>query len=153
MENILWAILTTSRKSTGKTPFCLLYRSEEVAHVKIIVSTHKLQHFKIKINDDERRLGLGIADERRWASEETQGRMRLAMTRYYNRQVLARQFFVGEMVLRRNEFTHHDMINKLSPKWEPYKVVVIVHPKSYVLKDMQGKRLKNPFNVEHLKKF
>lgn len=48
---------------------------------------------------------------------------------------------MGEMVLRRNEFSHQDMINKRSPKWEgPYKVVTITHPNAYILKHMQGEK-------------
>lgn len=67
-------------------------------------------------------------------------RMRLATTRYYNRRVLTYHFLVEKMVLRRNEFAHHGIIDKLSPKWEgSYKVVVIVHPNAYVLEHMHGK--------------
>lgn len=91
-----------------------------------------------------------MTDEKHWASEETQDRMRLATTKYYNRRVLTHQFFVEEMVLRRNEFAHQDKMDKLSPKWEkPYNVVAIAHPNAYVLEDMQGKMLKNTFNTKH----
>lgn len=84
-----------------------------------------------------------MADEKRWVSDERHAKMSLATTRYYNRRVFARQFLVGEMALRRNEFAHQDMIGKLSPKWEgPYKVIAIEHPNTYVVKDMHGQRLK-----------
>lgn len=55
-------------------------------------------------------------------------------------------FFVGDMVWRMNEFTHHVKINKLSPKWEgSYNVVIIVYPNTHVLEGMQGVKLKNTF--------
>lgn len=67
----------------------------------------------------------------------THVKMRLETARYYNRRFLIRRFFVGKMVLRRNEFTHQDKIDKSSLKWErPYKVVAIAHPNTYVLEDM-----------------
>lgn len=90
----------------GEMPFYLVYGLEVVDLVEIAVPMHRLRHFSRETNDDKRRLELDMAYETRWASEEVQGRMRITMTRYYNCRVLARQFFVGKMVLRRTEFTY-----------------------------------------------
>lgn len=58
------------------------------------------------------------------------------------------------MVWKINEFAYLDRMNKLSPKWEgPYMFVAIPYPNAYVLEDEDGKKLKNTFNVEHLKTF
>lgn len=47
---------------------------------------------------------------------------------------------------------HQDKINKYSHKWKgSFKVVYVAQPKAYMLEDMQGKKLKNTFNVKHLK--
>ncbi|GFS37984.1 hypothetical protein Acr_00g0055060 [Actinidia rufa] len=43
---------------------------------------------------------------------------------------------------------------KLSSTWEgPYKVIKISRPGNYWLKDLSGKKLPHPWNVEHLKKY
>lgn len=53
-------------------------------------------------------------------------------------------------MLKRNEFSPQDKINKNSPKWEgPYKIVSMDHLTPMYLEDVQNKKLKNTFNVEH----
>ena len=43
---------------------------------------------------------------------------------------------------------------KLGPMWEgPYKGINVSRPKTYWVKDMKGKTLPHPQNVEHLKKY
>lgn len=125
-------------KSTGETPYNLVYGFEAMASVEMVVM-HRVKYFNEEKNNDERCLKLDLTNERRWALEDTQGKMCISTTWYYNRQVLACQFFVKENVFRRNKFAHQDKIQKLSPKWEePYKVATIAHPNTYVLEDMQG---------------
>lgn len=71
------------------------------------------------------------------------------MASYYNWGVSSCQFFLGEKVWRKTEFTHQYRMNKLSPMWVgPYKVVDIPIP-THVLEDDEENRLKNTFNAEH----
>lgn len=78
LENVLWVIQITPEKSTSETPFCLVYSSKGVALVEIVVSTHRLCRHIV------------VSTHRRWASHKMQARIRLAMTRYYNRRVFTR---------------------------------------------------------------
>ena len=43
---------------------------------------------------------------------------------------------------------------KLSPKWKgPYYIHEIIGKGAYKLRTLEGKVLKNPYNIKHLKKY
>ncbi|XP_071741151.1 uncharacterized protein [Rutidosis leptorrhynchoides] len=45
LSNVLWAHRTTFKKSTGETPFSLVYGSEAVIPAEILMPTHKVANF------------------------------------------------------------------------------------------------------------
>ncbi len=72
-----------------------------------------------------------------------------------NTKVKARQFEVGDLVLRKVTIaTKNHTQGKLGPNWEgPYKVIEIHRRGTYHLEAMDGKWLPHPWNIEHLKKY
>lgn len=95
MEIVLRVLRTTPKKAIGKTPFGLVYVYETVAQTKITFTSHRVKHFESTTNDEQMCLELDLVDEKRWTSEQTQGKMRLATTRYYNRRASSSRFFYG----------------------------------------------------------
>lgn len=91
-------VVNTPTMTTVETPFDLVYSSEAVAPTEISVSSHRVKHFEATRNDDQRCLELDLVDEKRWVSEQTQERIRLAKAQYYNMRLYSRQLFVGERV-------------------------------------------------------
>lgn len=65
------------KKSTGETPFCLMYGSEAVDPAEIAVSTHRLRRFSTETKNDERCLELDLINKKCWASKETHATIRL----------------------------------------------------------------------------
>jgi len=70
------------------------------------------------------------------------------MTKHYDAMVKPRQFNIGDLVLKRVSLATKDFAHgKLGPNWEgPYKVI------NY-LEALDGQRLENPWNLEHLRKY
>ncbi|PKU68133.1 hypothetical protein MA16_Dca015635 [Dendrobium catenatum] len=66
-----------------------------------------------------------------------------------------RHISVGELVLRSIEAARKGpQRNKLSPLWEgPYLVAAMVKPKTFKLKNAEGKMLPRTWNIENLIKY
>jgi hypothetical protein len=77
------------------------------------------------------------------------------MARHHNTNVKARQFEVGDLVLRKVTLATKDHTQgKLGPNWEgPYKVIEIHRRGTYHLETMDERQLPHPWNIEHLKKY
>lgn len=99
----------------------------------------KTKHFDEYTNNVERRWYLDLIDEKRWASKVIQGRMSLTTTRYFNGRVSALHILGG----------WGDYF-KAVQTWEGlYKIIKIVTPRSYYLKNLEGVKLLRSFNELH----
>ena len=98
---------------------------------------------------------LDLADELRECASIRIAAQKQRMERYYNRRSSFRHFQVGDLVLRKVTLhTKNPNEGKLGPNWEgPYKVTGITGKGSYQLESMDGQRLRNKWNVAHLKKY
>lgn len=113
----IWYVRTMPKTTTDETPFGLVYDTEVIARMKIIATSHRVEHLEPTFNNEQRRVKLNLVEKKRRVSDKLQGNMHVATARYYNRRVSSRQFYVGDMVWIRNEFDHLDRMNKLYPKW------------------------------------
>ncbi|PKI51809.1 hypothetical protein CRG98_027801 [Punica granatum] len=96
---------------------------------------------------------MDTVDEWRFEATESMAQVREAASKFYNARVKAREFCVGDWILKNKEFKCLAHYNKLTPKWEsPYKMVGVPHPGVYVLTEKCGKKLPRTFNVMHLRK-
>ena len=77
------------------------------------------------------------------------------MVEYYNKIVKLRRLDIGDLVLRKVTPTTRDSTQgKLGLTWEgPYLVVHYSRQGSYHLETLDGHRLPQPWNIEHLKKY
>jgi hypothetical protein len=74
------------------------------------------------------------------------------LRRYHKRKIRGRTLEVNDLVLRRAQSTKDK--HKLTPPWEgPYKIVELVRPGTYRLKDSDGNILTNTWNIEQLHRF
>jgi len=79
-------------------------------------------------------------------------RKQQAMRRHHEKRILARQFEVGDLVLRKIQTTKDR--HKLSPLWEgPYYVIEVTRPGSYRLGREDGSEVSNSWNIDQLQKF
>ena len=101
LPNILWAYRTTTRTSTGETPFRLTYGTKAVIPVEIGLTTWRMNHYDEGSNDVQLRSNLDLVDEVRDQAEARTRVYQQRMARYYDRQVKHREFKVGDLVLRK----------------------------------------------------
>ena len=106
-------------------------------------------------NDDELRLNLDCLDEVRDNASSKMTKYQLKMAEYYNKRVKLRQLDIGDLVLCKTTTATKDPTQgKLGPTWEgPYRVIHYLRQGSYHLETMDGQRLPQPWNIEHLKKY
>ena len=144
-----------SKNPTGETPFRLTYGTEAVIPVEVGVTSVRRGTFNEGCNDDELRLNLDCLDEVRDNASSKMIKYQLKMAEYYNKRVKLRRLDIGDLVLRKTTTATKDPTQgKLGPTWErPYRVIHYSRQDSYHLETMDGQRLPQPWNIEHLKKY
>ena len=77
------------------------------------------------------------------------------MTKYHDALVKLRHFNIGDLVLKRVSLATKDSTHrKLRPNWEgPYRVINSKRRGSYYLEALDGRKLEQPWNVAHLRKY
>ncbi|XP_071714676.1 uncharacterized protein [Rutidosis leptorrhynchoides] len=118
LSNVLWAYRTTFKKSTGETPFSLVYGSEAMIPAEILVPTHRVANFDETANNDALCENLNFVDERRLMAAIKEANNKQQIAKYYNKKVRALAFDVGEWVLHNNEASRAKTVGKLGPNWE-----------------------------------
>ncbi|XP_071737706.1 uncharacterized protein [Rutidosis leptorrhynchoides] len=103
LPNVLWAHRTTFKKSTGETPFSLVYGSEAVILAEILVPTHRIANFEEEANDAALSKNLNFIKERRLMVAIREANNKQQIANYSNKRVRALSFDIGEWVLRNNE--------------------------------------------------
>ena len=155
LPSVLWAYRTTTRTLTGETPFSLTYRTEAVIPVEVGLTSLRREFFDEQTNDDQLKQNLDSLVEIRDQASQRMTKYQQKIAEYYNQRLKLRRFNVGDLVLRKvTPATKDPTQGKLGPSWEgPYRVVHYSRQGSYHLEDSEGKRLRCPWNVEHLKRY
>ncbi|XP_076881915.1 uncharacterized protein LOC143530188 [Bidens hawaiensis] len=112
LPHVLWAHLTMPKVSHGETPFSLTYGTEAMIPVEINVPTHQMRLTEQE-NENDLRLNLNFAEERREAAARREVDYKKAMKKYYNSRVREVKFKVGDLVLRENEASQQGRQGKL----------------------------------------
>ncbi|XP_024018662.1 uncharacterized protein LOC112090784 [Morus notabilis] len=153
LPKVLWAYRTTSRTTTGETPFSMAYGIEVVLPVEVSIPTSRITRYEEGRNAELMGLELDLLEERRTDAELRLAAYRARTARYYNKKVRQKRFVVGDLVLRvvtpntkpRNSGT-------LGLTWEgPYRIREIVANGSYRLAELDGQDIKHTWNTDQLK--
>uniref|UniRef100_A0A2N9IX95 Uncharacterized protein n=1 Tax=Fagus sylvatica TaxID=28930 RepID=A0A2N9IX95_FAGSY len=155
LPNVLWTFRTTPRRSTGETPFSLVYGSEAVIPLEIGLPTLRTSEWDPTRNDLAQSQALDLLEERR-----EQAMIRLAsyqqqLKKGYNKNIRPRSFQQGDLVLRKVlGNTKNPTDGKLGPNWEgPYRVRFVTGTGAYHLEDLNSLPLPRPWNVSNLRKY
>ena len=84
LPSVLWAYRTTTRTSTGETPFNLTYGTEAVIPVEIGLTSLRKEFFDEQSNDDQLKLNLDCLDEVRDQASQRMARYQQKMVECYN---------------------------------------------------------------------
>ncbi|GKV00762.1 hypothetical protein SLEP1_g13399 [Rubroshorea leprosula] len=155
LNKVLWSCRTTPSSATGETPFSLAYGAEAVIPVEVGLPSDRSDRHDDQSNEQLLRENLDFVEEIREMSRIRNMAHQSRVAKFYNKRVRARQFQVGDLVLRKAGLTNlHSHMGKLAPNWEgPYMVVQVKRPGSYVLADIHGRQLPYLWNVQNLRKF
>ncbi|XP_071712195.1 uncharacterized protein [Rutidosis leptorrhynchoides] len=119
------------KRSTGETPFSLVYGTEAVIPAEIRVPTHRVLAFDVENNSSALRENFNLLEERRIMSAIRQEDAKQRMEKYYNKRVKYMQFKEGDLVLRDNEASRQAKQGKLGARWEgsykTYKHILTDH--------------------------
>ena len=106
-------------------------------------------------NDNQLRINLDCLDEVREKASNKMTKYQQKMAEYYNKRVKLRRLDIGDLVLCQvTPATKNSSQRKLCPTWEgSYRVVHYSRQGSYHLETIDGQRLLQLWNIEHLKKY
>jgi hypothetical protein len=149
---VVWSLRTQpSRALHGNTPFFMVYGLEVVLPADLRFGVPRLVFENIAEPEATRLEAIDILEEERLNTVIQSARYQQTLRRYHYKVVRHRSFVVGDLVLRRilmGEGRH-----KLSPLWErPFVVAEVTRPGSYRLTQMDGTKIGNSWNIEHLRK-
>ena len=152
---VLWAYRTTVRTPTGETPFKLAYGSEAVIPAEMYMASHRVMKYQDEENQEQLRLNLDLIDEVRMDAKQRIARYKNLMAKQYDAMVKTKRFNIGDLLLKKVSLAiRNPALGKLRPNWEgPYRVINCKRQGSYYLEALDGRRLKHPWNVEHLRKY
>lgn len=122
LPTALWAYRTSKRRPTQATPYALVYGSEAVLPVEILVPSVRMA-LSAHLIPDARVVDLEALDEKRDKAAVNLEKYQRA--RVYDQSVVKREFEVGDLVWKTiDAIMRGQPIPKFAPKWEgPYEVV------------------------------
>ncbi|KAK4403978.1 Ribonuclease HI [Sesamum angolense] len=152
LPGVLWAYRTTPRRSTGESPFNLVYGMEAIIPAEIGEETLRVQQYEPEINDIGRRVNLDLLGKVRDTASVRIEAYKRHMAKAYNARVHPKNFQIGDLVWRRSDVQGN--IGKLGAKWEgPYRVIEAIGNATYKLEKPDGKEIPRTWNASNLKKF
>ena len=149
---ILWAYRTTSKVTTGATPFALAYGEEAVVPVEVTHVSPRVKAFDPETNEEGMKLALDLIDEVRDRANAQMVENQKRASFYYNLRVKERFFREGDLVLRKAEASGVGPKGKMAPNWEgPYQVKKILGQGSYKLQTLDGVEIPRAWHAQNLK--
>jgi hypothetical protein len=148
--SVLWALRTIVVRSTGMTPFRLVYGDEAMTPSEVGANSPRVV-FDQK-DEEGRKLNLEMLDEIRVEALDKMAQSTEGTKSYYNKKVKIRQIEEGDLVLKKT--LNEVAIKKLESKWEgPFIVKRRLETGAYKLAHLDGEELKHTWNAISLKKF
>ena len=124
LPHVLWTYRTTSRKSTGETPFSMTYGAEAVIPLENGFSTMRTSTFTLGGNDKLLKKSLDLVEERRENAMMQLAYYQHKLKQDYDMDVKLRSLALRDLVLRKVlGNTKNPAWGKLRPNWEgPYHI-------------------------------
>ena len=101
LPQVLWSYRTTTRTSTGETPFSMTYGVEAMIPVKVGVPMHRREFYNQDTNHELMCGELDLLEETRAQALLRVIEYQQRSARYFNSKVKERRFKVGDLVLRK----------------------------------------------------
>jgi len=159
---VLWSIRTTPNRSTGYTPFFMVYGAEAVLPTDMMHDSPRVTMYTEAEAREAREDDVDLLEEARELAASRSAIYQQSLRRYHSHKICPRVFQEGDLVLRLVQRTVG--MHKLSPPWEgPFIVSKALHNDAYYLidaqepredvKDTSDEETKRPWNVALLRPF
>jgi hypothetical protein len=159
---VLWSLRTTPNRSTGYTPFFLVYGAEAVLPTDVIHDAPRVVPYTEEEAKEAREDDVDLLEEAREITLSRTAVYQQNLRRYHAQKVNPRRFQEGDLVLRLRQGTVGQ--HKLTPPWEgPFIVSKALHNDAYYLIDAQapkknqvdrsGEETRQPWNIALLHPF
>ena len=160
MPAVLWSLRTTLNRSTGFTPFFLVYRAEAVIPTDVEFDSQRVTMYTEAEAREAREDGVDLLEEARLLTLSHSAIYQQGMRHYHSKKIKPLAFREGDLVLRvvQEQAGQH----KLSPPWAgPFIVSRALRDRNayYLIdarksrkrkKDTAGEETTRPWNVELL---
>ena len=151
LPSVLWSLRTTPNRSTGYTPFFMVYGAEAVLPSDVRFSAPRVIAYTEEASNAALAQDMDALDEARDIALARSVVYQQNLRNYHSRRFRSRSFVDGDLVLRLKQKGHH----KLESPWEgPYIIHKVIRGGSYRLRDPDtGGVYTNPWNIAQLRKF
>jgi hypothetical protein len=147
---VVWNHKTTVSRSTGLTPFKLLFGDEAITLEEARMGSIRTL---ASIEDEgDCQVTKDTIEGTRLQAIEHINKYQAETIKWCDRKVKLKNINPGHLVLRR--VANPDTVGKLLLKWEgPFLVVSSSRPGSYILKDMDGNDIPRSWNADELHRY
>jgi hypothetical protein len=147
---VVWSHNTTISRSTGFTPFKLLFGDEEITPE--VAKTGSIRTTALAEDEADSQITKDTIELTRLQAIEHINKYQAETIKWRDRKVRLKNIKLGHLVLRR--VANLDTVGKLQLKWEgPFLVVSSSRPGSYKLKDMDGNDIPRSWNADELRRY
>jgi hypothetical protein len=131
---VLWSLRTTPNRSTGLTPFFLVYGAEAILPSDVQYDSPRVEAYEEEDAETSRQLSVDLLEEERDLAAQRSTIYQQNLRRYHGRRVHKRSFKEGGLVLSLKQQKSH----KLSSPWEgPFVISKALLNDSYYLVDVR----------------
>jgi hypothetical protein len=147
---VVWSHNTTTSRSTGFTPFKLLFGDEAITPEE--VKTGSIRTIASAEDEFDYHVIKDTIEGTRPQAIEHINKYQAETIKWHDRKVRLKNIKPGHLVLRR--VANPDTVGKLQLKWEgPFLVVSSLRPSSYRLKDMDGNEIPRSWSADELRRY
>jgi hypothetical protein len=150
LVKVVWSHNTTISRSTGFTPFKLLFGDEAITPEDTKAGSIRT----VASGEDEANYSMAkdTIEGTRLQAVKNIDKYQVETIKWRDRKVRLKNIRSGHLVLRR--VANPDTLGKLQLKWEgPFLVVSSSRPGSYRLKDMDGNDIPRSWNADELRRY
>ena len=132
LDSVLWGLRTMPNRTTGYTPFFMVYGAEVVLPCDIIHDSPRVQMYEEREVELDQQDNLDALEEEHDVAKARSAFYQQQACMYQSREVRAKTYNIGELVLCLPEKKK----DKLKPKWEgPFIIDKVLTEGAYRLRD------------------